>query len=555
MADHLAGTLNAQRPRIETIRKAAGVPGLAVGVIREGRTVFEDYYGYRDVERGLSPDKDTVFFVASLTKAITVAAIGMLVDDGLMDWTTPVHDILDELHRPSPLSDAKLSVLDILSHQTGVAWADALYLQSNNNILLPKKDCIRTFNCLPIVKPPRSTFMYNNHAYNIAGLIVEKLSGKDNGTFVKERIFDPLQMTRTYTEQPRDDSNVALPYNILLDKSPFRIPFSGCSDKSMMFAGQSVRSSLGDLLRLYAEYMRPMQHLKDRLSEEDISQPRAAPSGEPVAKPPQEHLRTCQPIFKQMANIVAPRITRGAEGLLEQTYALGWNRTQLPGKFDFGWNSGLVASLPIVGSHGTLAIWHGGNMPGTTAAVCLLPEKATAIVVLQNSLGLCDAADWTCQLLVDTILAGKPLHDYVALTSESVINGGNRMNKVADRLESERILGTQHRALAAYTGRYYNALGNWFINVGICDGELYLEFQGREDERYTLRHYHYDIFVWNLDYDETVKRAQYCRPFDYYKIEFEPGISVDQNTDNPMTSIRWRHDASVPQGEAFSKTK
>ena len=179
-----------------------------------------------DVVRTLRLDKDTVFFVASLTKAITAVAIGMLVDDGFVDWTAPVDDILLNLCRSSPLRDVKLNLLDILSHQTGVAWADGLYSQFNNNIPLSKEECIRTFNCLPLVKPARSTFMYNNHAHNIAGLIVEKLSGKNYGAFVKERIFDPLEMTRTFTEQPRDDPNVALPYNILLDKSPFKIPFS-----------------------------------------------------------------------------------------------------------------------------------------------------------------------------------------------------------------------------------------------------------------------------------------------------------------------------------------
>lgn len=49
------------------------------------------------------------------------------------------------------------------------------------------------------------------------------------------------------------------------------------------------------------------------------------------------------------------------------------------------------------------AIWHGGNMPGATAAVCLLPDVGTAVVVLQNSLGLCDVAEWTCRMVLDTI--------------------------------------------------------------------------------------------------------------------------------------------------------
>ena len=74
------------------------------------------------MDHELKPGRNRVFFVASLTKAITAAAIGILVDDGLLGWTTPVHDMLPELSRPSLLSDAKLNLLDILSHRTGVAW-------------------------------------------------------------------------------------------------------------------------------------------------------------------------------------------------------------------------------------------------------------------------------------------------------------------------------------------------------------------------------------------------------------------------------------------------
>lgn len=206
----ISENLIALRPMITALCKVAGTPGLAIGVIHEGKFIHEDYFGYRDVQAKLKPDRDTVFFVASLTKAITAAALGMLVNDGLLKWTTPVHEILLEMSRSTMLCRDQLSVIDLLSHRTGVAWSDALYLQSNNNILLPKSECIRTFDYLPVITPPGSTYMYNNYGYNIAGLVVEKLSGKDWGEFVKERIFQPLSMTRTFTEHP-DDPNVHYP--------------------------------------------------------------------------------------------------------------------------------------------------------------------------------------------------------------------------------------------------------------------------------------------------------------------------------------------------------
>ena len=81
-----------------------------------------------------------------------------------------------------------------------------------------------------------------------------------------------------------------------------------------------------------------------------------------------------------------PHIARPVDSLLEQTYTLAWNRTQLPGKLDYGWKFKVVdpGSFPVMGEHapGKLAVWHGVNMPGIIVTVCLLPEFSTAVVVL-----------------------------------------------------------------------------------------------------------------------------------------------------------------------------
>lgn len=189
-------------------------------------------------------------------------------------------------------------------------------------------------------------------------------------------------------------------------------------------------------------------------------------------------------------------------------------------------------------------------MPGATAAVILLPETQTAVIVLQNSLGLCDAADWVAQLLVELIFSGSPQYDYVALALESAKSGLSRMEKVRIQLEDEREIGTAHRPLHDYVGCYENDIKNWVIEIGVHPANsLYLRMQEREDEEYLLRHYHRDVFVWNLSYDETVKRAQYCRPYEYYKMGFE---SSDGDTINVL---RWHHDPNIPDGETFKKRK
>lgn len=251
--------LESLQPLIEAMCTKAGVPGIAVGVIHHEH-FYELYHGRRDVEADLPVDRNTIFHVASLTKAMTATALGILVDRKKLQWTTPVHDILPEMSKETDIYAAKLTVLDILSHRTGKAWADALYLESNNRILLAKDQAIPTFDYLYQVEPVRSKYMYNNHAYNIAGLVIERVSGVSWDTFMSENLFSPLGMTRTFTNNP-DDDNVAAPYNILTDRNPHRLPFCNVSNETMMFAGQSVRTSMADLLKYAGAYLQALESM------------------------------------------------------------------------------------------------------------------------------------------------------------------------------------------------------------------------------------------------------------------------------------------------------
>ncbi|OAQ60378.1 beta-lactamase family protein [Pochonia chlamydosporia 170] len=565
----MANSLSEIEPVVKEMCRNAGVPGLAIGVIHDGKVAYESYIGHRDLESNLPVDCNTLFYVASLTKAMTATCLGILVHQRKLEWTTPVHEILPDMSKSTEIFEAKLTVLDILSHRTGKAWSDALYLESNNRILLPKHESIPIFDYLPQVEPVRSRFMYNNYAYNIAGLVIEKLSGVSWGQFIKDNLFIPLNMRRSFVCHP-DDDNIAAPYNILTNRSAHRLPFCNASDETMMFAGQSVRTCMSDLLKYCTTYldafgaMIPIvrqnststhDNLLSRASKLLVSLANSAkrPSEYQVQKYEQEesHGGAAASPIKEIATIARPHISRPvANSILEQTYALGWNRTQLPGALDFGWNQDMLQSFPLLGEGyaGKLAIWHGGNMPGTTSAILLIPETKSGVIVLQNSLGLCDVTDWTSQLVMDMLMLGHPAHDYATLAAQCVEGGIQRMIKVEEKLSSEQITGTKSRPLDAYTGRYMNCINNWYIDIKDIQGQLYLEFLGREDERYQLRHYHHDTFVWNLSYDEIVKRGQYVRSYEYYRLEFEIWGDNDK-----FSQLRWRHDKSVPQGEMFSR--
>ena len=145
------------RPTITQICTTLGIPGLAIGVIHEGKVIHEDYHGYQDVEAKLAPDKDTIFYLASLTKAMTAAAVGILVDEAALSWSTPLQDILPEVAGDPTAASEKLSMIDFLSHRSGRAGSNALYLGAEGKLLLPKAELIPIWNYLPRVAPIRTT--------------------------------------------------------------------------------------------------------------------------------------------------------------------------------------------------------------------------------------------------------------------------------------------------------------------------------------------------------------------------------------------------------------
>lgn len=155
---------------------------------------------------------------------------------------------------------------------------------------------------------------------------------------------------------------------------------------------------------------------------------------------------------------------------------------------------------------------------------------------------------------MDVLFTGNTQNGYLALALESAESGAEIMQKVQDELESHRIPVTRPHALIACTEQYWSSTRNWVIEVllDFRNQRLKMKLQARDDEEYCLRHYHNDIFVWSMSYDNAVKRAQYCRPADYYKVGFR---AREHESSDSFTHLRRRHDPSVPEGELFDREK
>ncbi|UKZ71025.1 uncharacterized protein TrAtP1_011993 [Trichoderma atroviride] len=115
-------------PSISKLMKIGGTPGASIGVLYGDKPAYVVQYGVRDVEAALPIDHETVFTAGSLTKALTAAAMGILIDEGQATWDTLVKDVLPSFKSRDETLQNHVTLTDILSHRTGMSWADNLGL-------------------------------------------------------------------------------------------------------------------------------------------------------------------------------------------------------------------------------------------------------------------------------------------------------------------------------------------------------------------------------------------------------------------------------------------
>lgn len=148
-------------------------------------------------------------------------------------------------------------------------------------------------------------------------------------------------------------------------------------------------------------------------------------------------------------------------------------------------------------------------MPGALAAVNLLPESNSAIVVMTNSLALNDCPDWLGQLVLEELLGIADKNDYVQAAEISAAETLKWYPSVSNELREQQTPNTSPRALTKYVGTYWNAIRVMKIVVTLEDGVLYWAQQGLETEKFALNHYQDDVCTWLQPRNELVKRGRW----------------------------------------------
>ena len=170
------------------------VPGMAVTVVSSDSVIFQQGFGRTGIRDGVAVDEHTLFSNASTTKAMVAAGMLMLVDEGRLDLDDLVIDHLPELHFQDPLLNRQVTVRDLLAHRTGLPRTDFWTFMQG----MPLEDQVRRLASVKPAAPLRARHIYQNTMYEIAGLIIERLTGQRWDRFLSERLWRPVGMNETF---------------------------------------------------------------------------------------------------------------------------------------------------------------------------------------------------------------------------------------------------------------------------------------------------------------------------------------------------------------------
>jgi len=416
----------------EQTLKVFNVPGIAVAVIKDDQVIHSKGYGVSSIATGKKTDANTLFAIASNSKAFTSAALGILVDEGKLTWGTKVTDIIPEFRLYNSYVTEDFNIKDLLTHRSGMGLGAGDLMLWPDSSSFTKEEIIHNLRYLKQTSSFRTKYDYDNLLYLVAGEVVDRVSGQSWEEFVEERIMKPLGMI-----------NSAASYNRVRDRSNLmdaHIPVEGVLQvvpmyqSSLFNSGAGIISSVADMSKWV------MMHINRGSYGENNSK-------QMLREATQREMWTPQTII--------PVRNPGPYRSHFSAYGLGWGLTDVAGY--------LQAS-------------HTGGLGGVVTQVTIIPELKLGIIVFTNQQ---EGAAFTA--ITNTIkdgYLGVKGNDWIKTLSENVEKNRAEAKRITDevwtKVETQRSKSGSQVDPAVYTGTYND---NWFGDIVISDTGGKLRFR------------------------------------------------------------------------------
>ncbi|MDB6121212.1 MAG: Beta-lactamase [Pedosphaera sp.] len=225
---------------VEKEMKAHQVAGLSLMVVENGAQTKIKGYGVANLEWNVPVDKDTVFEIGSITKQFTAACILLLVEDGKLS----VDDKISQHLKNTPAAWSNITVRHLLTHTSGIksyTGLDGFEFTRH----LTQEEFIKKIGTHPLAFQPGDSWAYCNTGYSLLGYIVENGSGKNYWEFIRERIFQPLEMTSTTSRNP----GVIVPHRAAGYELKNHKPINRDYDLTDIFSAGAIISTVVDMAK------------------------------------------------------------------------------------------------------------------------------------------------------------------------------------------------------------------------------------------------------------------------------------------------------------------
>ncbi|PKP09556.1 MAG: hypothetical protein CVU09_11495 [Bacteroidetes bacterium HGW-Bacteroidetes-4] len=316
--------------------QAWNIPGVAVGIVKDGQLILEKGFGVKQQGTAYPVDEKTLFMIGSNTKAFVGTAMALMEYEKVWNLNDKVTQWVPEFKMADPWVTAHATLTDIVTHRLGFETfqGDFMYFDSD----LSDAQMFDKIGSVPPLYDFRTRWGYCNAGYFVAGKAIEKATGKPWDHYLKERIFSPLQMNRTFTRVAEivNDSNASKPHSFV-NFELTEIPYGGLD---LLGPAASMSAGIADLNRWTIMLLD-----SGRVEGETVLPPKVIDRG----RRPESLIGNGRHVFNKN---------------LFRLYALGWNLMDYEGK---------------------KVVSHTGAVHGFLSSVTLVPELNLGVVVLTNT--------------------------------------------------------------------------------------------------------------------------------------------------------------------------
>ncbi len=400
---------------LEQQLKRFDVPGVGLAIVQNGRVIYSQGYGVRDIKTGASATADTLFAIGSSTKSFTSLGIMQQVEAGQLNLDEPINTYLPKLQFSDPQKAKQVTLRRLLSMTSGLPRADELW--GYNPELNTRQQMLETIAQIRFNTEVGKVFQYCNQNFIAAGAALEQVTGSSWENNTKANILRPIGMKRTVFgwDDAKKDSNHATGH---------LVGFSGISaipsfDRfEVIGPAGSIHSSANEMGRYMAFQMGT-----------------GKAGGRTLITPAS---------FKEMHRSQIA-ISGGSDPSFSG-YGLGWFTSEY---------------------RGVKVVEHGGNINGFTAAMRLMPEKRMGFVLLTNLNGANEFTETTSRGLTEIMLNMQPRSDF----SDSIYSTTRAL------LEQTKTFQAPAAQLQSLEGQYALVTGDT-LRVFVENGKLFADQSG-----------------------------------------------------------------------------